>query len=110
MHIDFKIEALAGTALNNIPVLNSRQFVSDITVDNGTTALLVSTLTKSESAAVSGIPGLGELPGFQTAAADKVAETDSSELVLLITPHVVRRRSNTIAGPRIALNLPQQPD
>lgn len=110
MHIDLKIEALAGTALNNIPILNSRQFVSDITVDNGTTALLVSTLTKSESAAVSGIPGLGELPGFQTAAADKVAETDSSELVLLITPHVVRRRSNTIAGPRIALNLPQQSD
>lgn len=110
MHIDLKIEALAGTALNNIPVLNSRQFVSDITVDNGTTALLVSTLTKSESAAVSGIPGLGELPGFQTAAADKIAETDSSELVLLITPHVVRRRSSMIAGPRIALNLPQQPD
>ncbi|HZY74175.1 MAG TPA: hypothetical protein VFE22_13800 [Edaphobacter sp.] len=110
MHIDLKIEALAGTALNNIPVLNSRQFVSDITVDNGTAALLASTLTKSESAAVSGIPGLGELPGFQTATADKIAETDSSELILLITPHVVRRRSNTVAGPRIALNLPQQPE
>ncbi len=72
MHIDLKINALAGTALNNIPILNNRQFVSDITVDDGTTALLVSTLSKSESAAVSGIPGLGELPGFQTATADKI--------------------------------------
>jgi general secretion pathway protein D len=110
MHLDLKIEALTGAALNNIPVLASRQFVSDITVIDGKTALLVSSLSKSESAAVSGLPDLGELPGFQTATADKAAETDSSELLLLITPHVVRRRSNIIAGPRIALNLPQQPD
>lgn len=110
MHLDLKIEALTGGALNNIPILASRQFVSDITVIDGKTALLVSSLSNSESAAVSGIPGLGELPGFQTATADKAAETDSSELVLLITPHVVRRRSDIIAGPRIALNLPQQPD
>lgn len=110
MHIDMKIEALTGAALNNIPVLASRQFVSDITINDGKTALLVSSLSKSESAAVSGLPGLGELPGFQTATADKAAESDSSELLLLITPHVVRRRSNIIAGPRIALNLPQQPD
>lgn len=110
MHLDLKVEALAGTGLNNIPILASRQFVSDITIDDGKTALLVSTLNRSESAAVSGLPGLGELPGFQTVTADKAAETDSSELVLLITPHIVRRRSNIIAGPRIALNLPQQPD
>jgi type II secretory pathway component GspD/PulD (secretin) len=110
MHLDLKIEALAGTALNNIPVLDSRQFVSDITVGDGKTALFISTLSGSESAAVSGIPGLGELPGFQTATADKVKETDSSELVLVITPRVVRRRSSLAAGPRIALNLPPQSD
>ncbi len=110
MHLDLKIEALSGSSLNNIPILASRQFVSDITVNDGNPALLVSTLSRSESAAVSGIPGLGELPGFQTATADTVAETDSSELLLLVTPHVVRRRSNITAGPRIALNLPLQPD
>ncbi|MDW5266739.1 MULTISPECIES: hypothetical protein [Acidobacteriaceae] len=110
MHIELKIEALTGTALNNIPILASRQFSSDITVTDGKAALFVSSLSKTESAAVSGLPGLGELPGFQTATADKVAETDSSDLVLLITPHVIRRRPNIIAGPRIALNLPQQPD
>jgi type II secretory pathway component GspD/PulD (secretin) len=110
MHLDLKIEALSGSSLNNIPILASRQFVSDITVDDGKPAMVVSMVSRSESAAVSGIPGLGELPGFQTATADTIAETDSSELVLLVTPHVVRRRSNTIAGPRIALNFPQEPD
>ncbi|WP_263366178.1 type II secretion system protein GspD [Edaphobacter bradus] len=106
MHLDLKIEALAGTSLNNIPILASRQYVSDVTVRDGETALIASSLTKQESAAVNGLPGLGELPGFQTVTAIKTTDSDTSELVLLITPHVVRHRGNTAAGPRIALNLP----
>jgi len=106
MHLDLKIEALTGEAQNNIPVLSNRQFVSDITVGDSETALMISTLSKTESLAVSGLPGLGELPGFQTATAERVATRDTSELVLLITPHVVRRRSNSSMGPRIALSQP----
>ena len=108
MHLDLKIEALAGGALNGIPILANRQVVSDITVADGETALLVSTLSKTEARAISGIPGLGELPGFQDATTDRITERDSSELVILITPHIIRRRSNTLAGPRIAFTLPQQ--
>jgi general secretion pathway protein D len=107
MKIELKIEALTGGAINNVPVLNNQQFASDVTVDDGETALMVSSLTKSESASLSGYPGLAELPGFQTATADKTTMTDSSSLILLITPHVTRRRSNPTAGPRIAINLPE---
>jgi Flp pilus assembly secretin CpaC len=107
MHLDLKIEALAGGTVNNIPILNSQQFVSDVTVPDGDTAVMVSSLTKSESASISGYPGLADLPGFQTATADKITTTDSSELLLLVTPHVTRRRTNVTAGPRIAINLPQ---
>jgi type II secretory pathway component GspD/PulD (secretin) len=107
MHIDLKIEALAGGTVNNIPILNSQQFASDVTVDDGDTAMMVSSLTKSAAASIGGWPGLGELPGFQTATADTTTATDSSNLILLITPHITRRRSNLSAGPRIAINLPE---
>jgi Flp pilus assembly secretin CpaC len=109
MHIDLKIEALNGASLNNIPVLNSEQFASDVTLDDGDTALMVSSLTKSESASLSGYPVLSELPGFQTATAVRMTETDSSDLILLVTPHITRRRSNITVGPRIAINLPEPP-
>jgi general secretion pathway protein D len=102
--LDLKVEALAGGSLNNIPILASRQYVSDVTVADGETALLASSLTRSESAAISGLPGLGELPGFQTATAAKTTEADTSQLVILITPHIVRHRSSAIAGPRVAFN------
>lgn len=107
MHIDLKIQALTGGSENNIPILNNQQFISDVTIDDGDTAVMVSSLTKSEAASISGLPGIGELPGFQTAAADKTTDTDSSSLILLITPHVTRRRPNLSAGPRIAINLPE---
>ena len=104
MALDLKIEALAGTGLSNIPILANRQYASDVTVKEGETTLIASSLSRSEAAAISGIPGLSELPGFQTASADKTTETNSSELVLLITPHIVRHRKSDTAGPRIAYN------
>ena len=110
MHLDLKIESLSGSSIDNIPVLNNEAFVSDVTVPDGQTAVLFGTVNRSESAAISGLPGLGALPGFQTAAANKVAETDSSELLMLVTPHIVRRRSSETVGPRIAVNIPAEPD
>lgn len=102
MQLDLKIEALASGALNGIPVLANRQYVSTVTVRDGESALLASSLSRTESAAINGLPGISELPGFQTATANKATELDTSELVLLITPHVVRHRSSKFAGPRIA--------
>ena len=108
--IDLKIEALAGGSIDNIPILTNRQFVSNVTVTDGETALLASSLTKTESAALNGLPGLGELPGFQSVTADTSKNVDTSEMVLLITPHLVHHRYNMIAGPMILVDLPREPD
>ena len=110
IHIDLKIEALAGGSIDNIPILTNRQFVSDVTVTDGETALIASSLSKTESAALNGLPGLGELPGFQSVTADTNKNVDTSEMVLLITPHLVHHRYNMIAGPMILVDLPREPD
>ncbi len=106
LKMDLKIEALAGGALDNIPILANRQLVSDITVNDGETALILSNVTRSEARAINGLPGLSELPGFQSAT-DQTFEKDSSQLVLLLTPHIVRRRSSVVVGPRIAYAPPR---
>ena len=109
MKIELKIEALTSGTVNNIPVLNSQQFNSDVTVNDGATAFLVSTVTRSQAASLNGLPGVSELPGFQTATAVNTTSTDSSDLLLLVTPHVTRRRPNLTAGPLIRVNLPEPP-
>jgi Flp pilus assembly secretin CpaC len=104
LKLDLKIESLSGSTSDGNPILNSRQMASDITVGEGESALMVSSVSKTESAAMSGIPGLSELPGFQMPVTQDV-EKDTSQLVMVVTPHVVRRRSDLLAGPRIALRV-----
>jgi Flp pilus assembly secretin CpaC len=102
-----KIEALSGSTNDGNPVLESRQFKSVITVAEGESALLVSNVTKSEVAAMSGIPGLSDLPGFEVPNAQN-GEKDTVQLVVVVTPHVVRRRSNLLAGPQIMVPTQSQ--
>jgi Flp pilus assembly secretin CpaC len=102
LKLDLKIEALSGTSSNGNPLLASRQLSSEIVVAEGESVLLVSNVSQTEAAAMSGIPGLSELPGFQAPVADDVQKT-TDRLVLVVTPHVVRRRSNLLASPRILL-------
>jgi type II secretory pathway component GspD/PulD (secretin) len=63
----------------------------------------VGDLTRQESNAVSGTPGLTELPGF-SALSSTTREFDVSNLAILVTPHVVRRRRNNLTGPFIPLD------
>jgi Flp pilus assembly secretin CpaC len=98
--LDLKIEALAGSTLDGNPILENRQFASDLTLGDGESALMVSNVTQSEAAAMTGIPGLSELPGFQMPT-EQTVQKQNSQLVVVVTPHIVRRRSDLIAGPRI---------
>ena len=49
---------------------------------------------------MTGIPGLSELPGFQMPATQDI-QKNTSQLVMVVTPHVVRRRPDMVVGPRI---------
>jgi general secretion pathway protein D len=106
LKIDLKIESLSGQTLNSNPVLNSRQYQGSITLLPGESSEIVSYLTKQQSAAVTGIPGLSELPGFQSTT-NKEGEVDSTDLVILITPHIVRL-SHTKPASRLVM-LPAHP-
>ncbi len=100
--LDIKIAALAGSSLNGIPILANRQFTSDLTVHDGETVMMVSDTTRNESAAVTGLPGLSELPGFQSTT-NRDGTVITSDLVLMITPHIVRSAHTGMAGPYIPL-------
>jgi general secretion pathway protein D len=106
LKIDLKIESLSGQTLNSNPVLNSRQYQGSITLLPGESSEIVTFLTKQQSAAVTGVPGLSELPGFQSTT-NKQGELDSTDLVITITPHIVRL-SHTKPASRLVM-LPAHP-
>jgi Flp pilus assembly secretin CpaC len=110
MKVDMKIESLSGASLDSIPVLTSSVYTSDITLSDGASAMMLSNLSKTESAAIAGLPGLSELPGFQQSAADDLREVSSSELMLVVTPHIVRRRKDLTASERIPFSPSVPPE
>jgi type II secretory pathway component GspD/PulD (secretin) len=96
LKLDLKIEALGGGTVDSIPILNSRAMTSTITVPAGQTALLASLIDTNESEAITGLPGLSELPGFQGTDQNITKSTD--ELLITITPHIVRPGAVRIAS------------
>ncbi len=67
---------------------------------------MISNLTRQQSTAVSGIPGLSELQALNRRRI-KTAIGDVSKLVVLITPHIVRL-SHTQPASQLVM-LPRHP-
>ncbi|HEX3436779.1 MAG TPA: hypothetical protein VHT24_08415 [Pseudacidobacterium sp.] len=89
LKLDFKITSLSGQTANGNPILNNQEYQAYVTLPQGESALVVSNVTKSQTAAITGVPGLSDLPGFQSTT-NKEAEVDTSKLVILITPYIMR--------------------
>jgi Flp pilus assembly secretin CpaC len=89
LNIDLKINALSGSSINGNPVLNNRAWSGVVTVKQGETVEVVSELDKSESRAVSGVPGISEIPGMNDLT-DKNTQKNYATLLIIITPHVIR--------------------
>jgi hypothetical protein len=87
--IDLKIDALAGSAINGNPILASRNYSGVITLREGEGAVIISELDKQENRAISGMPGLSEIPGLNNLT-DKDTQKNGSTLLIVMTPHVVR--------------------
>ncbi|MGB6975282.1 MAG: hypothetical protein WBD67_11420 [Terracidiphilus sp.] len=96
--LDVKITALAGNALNGVPVLTSRSYSGVVTLTEGSAVVVMSELDRQESRALSGVPGLSEIPGLDDITG-KQNQQDYSTLLLIISPHVVR-------GPHAAGRMP----
>ena len=97
LNLDLKIVSLAGGTLNGNPILDNQQYTANITLTEGASAVVVSDMSKQQSKSVDGVPGLSELPGFQsTTNAQK--EQDVSELVIVVTPRLVREAHKEVAG------------
>jgi type II secretory pathway component GspD/PulD (secretin) len=87
--MDMKITALGGSSLNGIPILNNRSYSGVVTLKDGSGVVIVSQVDKEESRALSGLPGLTEIPGLNTVT-DTDVQRNYATLLIIVTPHVIR--------------------
>jgi tetratricopeptide (TPR) repeat protein len=89
LKIDLKISALAGASINGNPVLASRAWSGVVTVGQNEAVVVASEMDRQETNAVSGTPGLTDVPGLNNITTKNVQKNYASLLVIM-TPHVVR--------------------
>jgi Flp pilus assembly secretin CpaC len=89
--IDLKIDGLGTLQVNNIPDITSRAYSGTITVHDGEPSVVGGLISEQELKSVSGLPVLSTLPGLKSVLGVNSNERIHNELLLVITPHVVRK-------------------
>jgi Flp pilus assembly secretin CpaC len=87
--IDLTISALGGSSLNGVPILNNRNYSGVVRLKEGSGVVIVSQVDKEESRALSGTPGLTQIPGLNNIT-DKDLQKNYASLLIIVTPHVIR--------------------
>jgi general secretion pathway protein D len=87
--VDLQLTALSGAAINGNPILNNRAYSGVITVKDGSAVVVSSDLDRAQSRAISGTPGLSEIPGMNNVT-EKNTQKSFATLLIVITPHVIR--------------------
>lgn len=89
LSVDLKLDSLAGQSVNGLPVLNNRSYSGVIMLRQGGAAVVGGDINLSESRALTGTPGLSDLPGMNNVTG-KNLQQDYATLLIVISPHVVR--------------------
>jgi general secretion pathway protein D len=87
--LDLSLSSLSGSSIDGNPILNNQSYSGVVTLKVGQAAVVAAELSRSQSRAISGTPGLSEIPGLNNAT-DKNVQMDYATLVIVMTPHVVR--------------------
>ncbi len=87
--IDLKLDALAGSSVDGNPILDNRAYSGVVTLRAGEAAVVATEMDKSQSLAISGTPGISEIPGLNDVSS-KDLQRNYATLVIVMTPHVIR--------------------
>ena len=99
LHLELQVRSLTGQSSNGVPVISNREYKGSINLKDGEPAVVAGEISKSDTLSMSGIPGLGFVPGLNQAMVNNTKQSESDELMIVITPHVLS--SNHSATPEI---------
>jgi general secretion pathway protein D len=79
-----------GTGFGGLPTFGNREITTAIRLRDGETNLLAGLIRDDERMVLEGIPGLSDIPGVGRLFAHNRKETVQTDVVLTLTPHIIR--------------------
>jgi general secretion pathway protein D len=84
------VSSISGTGFGGLPTFGNREINTVIRLQDGETNLLAGLIRDDERRVLEGIPGLSDLPLVGRLFAHNRRQTQESDIVLTLTPHIVR--------------------
>jgi len=88
--LNIDVSSISGTGFGNLPTFGSRQIKTVIRLHDGETNLLAGLIRDDERRVLEGVPGLSDLPVVGHLFAHTRKETQETDIVLTLTPHIIR--------------------
>ncbi len=90
IEIELTVSSIAGEGTAGIPIIANREIKNTVRLKDGETNLLAGLLRDEERRSVGGITGLKDIPLLGTLFSATKKVIDQSDVVLTITPHIIR--------------------
>ena len=91
LQLEFEIRALAGSAINGIPILTNRTISQTVRIKEGEPTVIAGLLDNQETRTLTGLPGFANLPGgVGYLFGQRNATAQDTEMLIVITPHKLR--------------------
>jgi general secretion pathway protein D len=100
LELKLDISAVGPAGFQGLPTFNTREVTSTIRLADGETNLLAGLILDSERYGLTGIPGVADIPFIGQLFARNEEEATQTDIVMTLTPHVVRRPEITEADLR----------
>jgi type II secretory pathway component GspD/PulD (secretin) len=90
LELEIQLRTLGGTSVNGVPIISQREYKGGILVKEGEPAVVAGMITQTDQKSLSGLPFVSRVPGLRLLSAENSKQEEDDELLLLITPYVVR--------------------
>ena len=90
LEVSSQIGTASGPGGASAPVVGTRNAETILTIKNGETQVLAGLIENRETRSTKGIAGLLNIPGFDRLLSNQDVKRDKNEVVLLITPRIIR--------------------
>jgi general secretion pathway protein D len=90
LNIKLEVSNVSGTGFNNLPTFGERSISTTIRLKDGETNMLAGLIRDDERRTLAGVPGLVDLPIVGRLFAANHRDSTQTDIVLMITPRIVR--------------------
>ena len=90
LKLELAIRSLGTQTVNGMPIINNQEYNGTITVKDGESSVVTGLLSRADALSLTGYPFLSRVPGLTYAASEHNKNGMDDELLVVITPHIVR--------------------